>query len=308
MLEKKGGRLKSVFEKQYVESFSPSRDDEPSPFESQIESVSAEIVSQPVPTIPESDALTPWSSENTESGHSNLPLLGRHSRLSTFIPEHIIAGRRWIGWLISFVIGAVFGSVFIYLVMSAQPPKTVTEEKIVTKTEIVYRDAPLSETASDEVNQDRVLKHTSGKVRKDRNSAGRKGQGRNTREARKQQLLANLNVGASSKSFSGGDDEGGAGLSSAQLNKVVSSNRSSLQSCYERELKKGMASTVGDTKVTFHVTVGKSGTVTSVRLSGAGAQLPGLKTCLTQAVKRWVFPSASKPSPVQFPIVFTPAR
>jgi outer membrane biosynthesis protein TonB len=52
------------------------------------------------------------------------------------------------------------------------------------------------------------------------------------------------------------------------------------------------------------VTVGRSGAVTRVSVSGNG--VGDLKSCIETAVRRWRFPSAGASTQTQFPLVFQP--
>ena len=306
--------MKTEFEKKYQDSFSPSEQGAESEFDAQVEAASAQLVENSeyplsVSEMPPISEMAPFSqgpSEAPASIHS-ASLSSMHSRLSSFFPEHMLAGRRWPGWLASFLAGAVIGATVVYFVMAAQPPRTIVKEKVVTKPQIVYRDAPLSNDAGSVASNAEMEEEAVKRPRKERRNGGKKGRSL-SREERKQQLLASLNVGAGAgKSGTSGGAQGGS-LTASQVNRVVSRNRSSLQYCYERELKKGTASAYGDLKVSFSLTVGKSGTVTNTRVMGQGAKIPELKKCLTGAVKRWVFPAAGSSSAVEFPIIFTPAR
>lgn len=95
-------------------------------------------------------------------------------------------------------------------------------------------------------------------------------------------------------------------MTESQLQDVVNRNKSGLKLCYERALKQGEAPDNKDLRVNFKFDVGAGGTVRNVRLSGEGSRIPSMKECLEQSVKRWVFPSSEKGSPVEFPFLFTP--
>jgi hypothetical protein len=89
---------------------------------------------------------------------------------------------------------------------------------------------------------------------------------------------------------------------------VVDKNKRSLKACYERALRKAEAPDDRDVRVNFNLKVGSSGTVKRAALSGEGARLPSLGRCLSQTVKRWVFPPSAGDSDLEFPFVFTPTR
>ena len=99
---------------------------------------------------------------------------------------------------------------------------------------------------------------------------------------------------------------GGGALTSNQVKNVVGRNKRGAQSCYERALKQGEAPDDKDLRVDFSLTVGSSGMVKKVLVKGAGPRYPNLARCLKRSVSKWVFPSSSSDSPVEFPIVFTP--
>ena len=135
-------------------------------------------------------------------------------------------------------------------------------------------------------------------------------------EEKKKRLMAQLGISSSS---AGGAPVGSKPareievestqkreLTETQLKSVVNRNKSGLKLCYERALKQGEAPENKDLRVNFKLDVGASGTVRNVGLSGDGIGIPSLKSCLEKSVKRWVFPSSSKGSPVEFPFLFTP--
>ncbi|MBN2342912.1 MAG: AgmX/PglI C-terminal domain-containing protein [Deltaproteobacteria bacterium] len=230
----------------------------------------------------------------------------RHSRLSSFMPAAMIHGRPWKWMLLTFGMGLLAGAGVVFVVMSARVPREVVKEKVVYKDKLVYRDAPLAaaqSTSENDVGGDVIMVGDDAKTvskRKGRRSR----QAPETQEERKQRLLAELSP--SSRTTDAGSS--GQGLTQQQMSAVVNKNRSSLQLCYERELKKGTAPSSGDLKVVFSVNVGTSGTVTKVSMRGDGTQVAGLKKCLDGAVKSWLFPAGGAASTVQFPIIFTPSR
>lgn len=91
------------------------------------------------------------------------------------------------------------------------------------------------------------------------------------------------------------------GLDSASISRVISQNQPSLQQCYERAVR-GMP-IAQSLRINVHVVIGGSGTVT--RAQASGDSLPGLNTCIENAVKRWQFPSAPGGGETRFPVVFS---
>lgn len=99
-----------------------------------------------------------------------------------------------------------------------------------------------------------------------------------------------------------GSGRGGTGLSAAQLRKVVTKGRPSLQRCYETALRGTPSNET--IRMDIQITIGTSGKVTRVNARGQG--LPGLDRCLERIVRRWVFPSAGDTTRTSFPVVFQP--
>lgn len=91
------------------------------------------------------------------------------------------------------------------------------------------------------------------------------------------------------------------GLDSASISRVISQNQPSLQQCYERAVR-GMP-IAQSLRINVHIVIGGSGTVT--RAQASGDSLPGLNTCIENAVKRWQFPSAPGGGETRFPVVFS---
>ena len=92
-----------------------------------------------------------------------------------------------------------------------------------------------------------------------------------------------------------------AALDENAVRRVVQANQRSLQGCYNRAIR-GIPDPP-DSRLTVDVTVGASGAVT--RLSVTGDDFGGLKSCVTSAVRRWRFPPSSGAQQTRFPLVFT---
>ncbi len=93
----------------------------------------------------------------------------------------------------------------------------------------------------------------------------------------------------------------GEGLEAAQLIKVVTKNRPTLQRCYEIAARGNQAATV---RIDVDITVGNSGTVTGVKTRGQS--IGNMSDCIREAVKRWRFPAADGSTQTTFPVVFQP--
>ncbi len=203
--------------------------------------------------------------------------------------------------------------------------ETVVEIKERVIERVVYKDRPDKETGiriQDRPPQSDDKGSGSQSPRKGIGSGKYKGSGKSaprgeSAEERKKRLLAQMSGGppvgshdlvggTSGKDSSGGSSSGAAALSSRQLSGVVNQNKGRLQICYENSLKQGEAPDDRDVKIMLRATVGGSGMVKKVSIGGAGAKLPGLKSCMERAVKKWVFPASSGESKIDFPFLFTP--
>lgn len=108
------------------------------------------------------------------------------------------------------------------------------------------------------------------------------------------------------------DEQGGSTakrgrpLSSDQIRNTISKNRSSIQRCYEREMRGASGS--GDLRVELRITVQPSGIVSNVQVSPSRVRGTKLATCMMSSARRWRFPNASAPSTFDAPFVLTPGR
>ncbi|MDD5308507.1 MAG: protein kinase [Deltaproteobacteria bacterium] len=98
---------------------------------------------------------------------------------------------------------------------------------------------------------------------------------------------------------------GKGGPLTPQRQKVVNANRSELKRCYDQGLIEGKVPADRDLVINFKVSVDKTGVVRSVSLSGRGAVIPELNTCLENTVKTWVFPSSAHGDSIKFSFAFT---
>ena len=88
---------------------------------------------------------------------------------------------------------------------------------------------------------------------------------------------------------------------SEQLVSAVRGTAGTAQGCYNRAIR-GLPDPP-DSRLTVNVTVGASGSVT--RLNVTGEDFGGLKNCVTNQVRRWRFPPSSGSQQTRFPLVFT---
>lgn len=244
------------------------------------------------------------------------------AHLKSIYPVKPSGGDRWLKFAaIGFFFVALVVLVVIILIPSSTPEQKVVEkvvEKIieVEKEKIVYRDRSAQE------GDEEVAEETGDKQARSKVKGGKKGKGKpegESAEDKKRRLLAQMGMASGGVgdqklvgATSGREDDdkagasGGTALSQKQLSNVVNKNKGRLQICYEQSIKKGEAPEDRDVKVLLKLKVGPSGMVKSVTVGGSGARLAGLKSCLQRSVKKWVFPTSSGESAVEFPFLFTP--
>ncbi|MCC7536307.1 MAG: zinc-ribbon domain-containing protein [Deltaproteobacteria bacterium] len=104
---------------------------------------------------------------------------------------------------------------------------------------------------------------------------------------------------------------GGGGGSSAPLTDeavaaAVSRNRPSLRACYERSVRGVSQDAMTRFRVAFAISIGASGAVTRVSVSGAPSALPGLADCFERTIRRWRFPASGGSSRTEFTALFQP--
>lgn len=192
--------------------------------------------------------------------------------------------------------------------------KTVnTVEKIVEK--VVYRDrlieAPSTITSGDTANS--ALDTSTNKKAKAKPK--QKTYKKDETDAKTRELMERMGlsapvggapVGRRAEQPVSGSKGTASALTENQLKGVVNRNKTLLKSCYERALKQGEAPDDKDIRVNFRLTVGSSGMVKNVAITGEGSRIGSLQTCLLQSVKKWVFPVSAGESVLEFPFMFTP--
>ena len=90
-----------------------------------------------------------------------------------------------------------------------------------------------------------------------------------------------------------------------QVKEVVSSNKMSMQECYEKSLEQKEVPPKKTLEIDVKLMVEADGRVVEVFVRGA-ARYPDLKKCLKRTIKNWNFPESRSKAPVFFPIVFNP--
>lgn len=96
---------------------------------------------------------------------------------------------------------------------------------------------------------------------------------------------------------------GGGDLSTEQLSAVVEKEQPTLKACYDEALAKHPLKDEVRMEAVLRITPG--GKVASVELDPP-PPLPGLSTCLNDAIGRWTFPSAEKTTSTSLPLIFRP--
>jgi hypothetical protein len=94
----------------------------------------------------------------------------------------------------------------------------------------------------------------------------------------------------------------GGGLKAEQLSRVVSRGKRQLQRCYESALR--LNPTDETIRLDIEITVGASGSVTSVKTKGRS--LGDMNRCIERTVRMWRFPGAGDVTRTSFPVVFQP--
>jgi predicted Zn finger-like uncharacterized protein len=89
--------------------------------------------------------------------------------------------------------------------------------------------------------------------------------------------------------------------SQADITKVISNNRGSIKTCYQRALTRDNTLTHG--KIAVKLSIGISGRVKHIGLDGP-PQFRAMDSCIKDVVQRWVFPQASEEYGTEFPLVF----
>jgi hypothetical protein len=96
---------------------------------------------------------------------------------------------------------------------------------------------------------------------------------------------------------------GGGDLTTEQLSAVVEKEQPTLKVCYDEALAKHPLKDEVRMEAMLSITPG--GKVDSVELDPP-PPLPGLSTCLHDAIGRWRFPQAEKATSTSLPLIFRP--
>jgi hypothetical protein len=98
----------------------------------------------------------------------------------------------------------------------------------------------------------------------------------------------------------------GQPLSGEQIRSAVAKNRSTIQRCYERDLRGARGG--GDLRVMIRVTIRPTGTVSNVRITPDNLRGSALGQCIDASVRRWRFPNATADTIVEVPFLLTPGN
>lgn len=107
-----------------------------------------------------------------------------------------------------------------------------------------------------------------------------------------------------------GEKSRATGLSEEQVLRIVSKNKSEIQRCYEKELRRS-GGNLKEIKLNISFTVMQSGKVESIRMEVASGEISSfikenLSICIESSIKRWVFPPSGRETQVKFPVLLTP--
>ncbi len=90
-------------------------------------------------------------------------------------------------------------------------------------------------------------------------------------------------------------------MSQNAILEVVNRNKRSLNLCYQRVLKHD--SSIKHGKLTTHLRIGISGTVSEVSIPDSDMTNSELGSCIKQAIRQWHFPAADSEYQTEFPII-----
>jgi hypothetical protein len=97
----------------------------------------------------------------------------------------------------------------------------------------------------------------------------------------------------------------GGQLSQSEISGVVSSNQATIRrKCWQPALESRSKDGRATARVQARIVIGPSGSVQSVRASGAEGDFPGLSSCIQGKVQGWKFPASGSTSTVDVPFVF----
>jgi hypothetical protein len=96
----------------------------------------------------------------------------------------------------------------------------------------------------------------------------------------------------------------GGDLSTDQLSAVVTAQQPTLKVCYDAALER--APSAQELRMDAEISIAPSGRVSSVEIDEGEVSLPGLATCLRNAIRRWKFPQARETTRTGLPLIFKP--
>ncbi len=96
----------------------------------------------------------------------------------------------------------------------------------------------------------------------------------------------------------------GSELTGEQISKVVTNNKESIQKCIESAAKNA-GGQLNTAKRRLVLVIATNGKVKSSRIAHGPTNASDLGSCINRRAKRWVFPSASKETEVEIPLILT---
>lgn len=257
--------------------------------------------------------------ETYAEGQSALSQVGR-------LPESIPARNLFQSWGVMFVM--VCGGAFIMMIGVVLGVKYLgSTERLERVTTTVEKTAPAPAAPKDESagiivletqeidgqltgtkKQKASVKAGSSQSADNKGATAKDGKGLSAQE---KDLLARMGGGldrgpselrTTSTSTASTGSAASGGLKAAQLAAVVSRGKMELQRCYEAALR--LSPSDQTIRLDVDITIGLSGTVTSVKTRGRA--LGEMDTCIARTVRAWRFPNAGEETRTTFPVVFQP--
>jgi hypothetical protein len=93
-------------------------------------------------------------------------------------------------------------------------------------------------------------------------------------------------------------------LSTEQLSGVVAAQQPTLKRCYDVALERSPSAQ--ELRLQAEIAIAPSGRVSSVEIDDGEVSLPGLSTCLREAISKWKFPQAREATHTGLPLIFKP--
>ena len=114
-----------------------------------------------------------------------------------------------------------------------------------------------------------------------------------------------FSAGSSGGPNSNSTDSGKGQLSQGEIEGVVNRSRAGIaRRCWEPAYEARDASAGKSAKLTATISIGASGAVENVSVSGGADHFPGLSGCVSGSIRNWKFPASDGPSTTVVPFSF----